>query len=280
MEVIVFFVTLGKTKNSFSKNEDNMNTKYRFSIITISLNASDAIKKTIESVVCQKFSDFEYIFVDGFSNDSTNEIIENYKTTLNRIGIPVTHISEPDKGISDAFNKGIQLAIGEIIIILNADDELLPGALIRIDKEFNNDIDILYGNAIWEDTKRKICKVKKAGTRLQGLIHNMILIHPATFIKKKSYVKYGLYNTKYNYCMDKELLYRMYKSGAKFKYVDKEFSKMKSGGISDKDFIKVLQEGERMSIYYGINPFRAKFLVIIKILKCKMIRIYKLALAK
>lgn len=252
-----------------------MSKKRRFSIITISFNAEECIGRTIESVLNQDYDNIEYLFIDGGSNDSTNKIIEEYKEKFYKKGINIKHLSEPDKGISDAFNKGINIAEGEIIVILNADDELVPGALEEIDKEFTEDIDILYGNAIWEDIENNYKKVKKAGTNISQLLYKMILIHPATFVKKSAYDKNGVFNLSYKFCMDKELLYRMYKAGAKFKYVDKELALMKAGGISDKNTVKVIKEGERMAIEYGANQLKVRINAIDKIIKSKIIKICK-----
>lgn len=249
----------------------------RFSIITISFNAEECIARTIESVLMQKYSNMEYLFIDGGSQDSTNQIIDSYKPRFNEVGISVIHISEPDKGISDAFNKGIHRASGQIVVILNADDELLTGSLGIIDEEFTDDVDILYGNAIWDDVENGINKIKKAGTNLSNLLYRMILIHPATFVKKRAYDKNGTFDTSYRFCMDKELLYRMYKADAKFKYVDKEFSLMKAGGVSDKNTVKVIKEGERMAIHNGAYPVKVKWNAIRNMWKCRLIKVYRKA---
>lgn len=252
-----------------------MQSGIRFSIITISFNAENCIGRTIESVLNQEYSNIEYLFIDGKSKDSTNSIIDSYKSKLNEKGISIVHLSEQDKGISDAFNKGISKATGEIIVILNADDELLPGSLEIIDKEFTSDIDILYGNAIWDDTDNKIKKVKKAGTKLQDLLYRMILIHPATFVRREAYDQCGVFDISYRYCMDKELLYRMYIGGMQFKYINKELALMKAGGISDKNTVKVIKEGKRMAVNNGANPIKVEVNAMEKIVKCKLISIYK-----
>ena len=252
-----------------------MSSTRRFSIITISFNSEKCITRTIESVLKQNYSDIEYIFIDGGSKDSTNKIINSYEKKLNEKGIHTIHISEPDNGISDAFNKGILKAGGEIIVILNADDELLPGSLETIDKEFTEEVDILYGNAIWDDYKNKIRKIKKAGTNLSDLLYRMIIIHPACFVKRKVYNQNGMFDDSYKYCMDKELLYRMYKLGSRFKYIDQELALMKAGGVSDLNTVKVIKEGERMAIYYGEKPLKAKLNAYYKIIRCKLIKEYK-----
>lgn len=229
--------------------------RYKFSVITISLNAEKIIQRTIDSVIKQNFSDMEYIFVDGGSMDATNEIINKYEEKLCLLGIAAKHISEYDKGISEALNKGIMCAEGEIIVILNADDELIEGTMKRISEEMDNDVDIIYGNCLWIDETHKLQYVRKSKANLSKLMYQMDIMHPATFIRKKMYNRHGLYDISYKFCMDEELLVRMQRGGARFRYVDYEFSIMKAGGVSDKDVWPVILEGTRIPLQYNKSEF-------------------------
>lgn len=225
--------------------------KMKISIITITYNAELAIKSTIQSVIDQTRPIYEYIFIDGASTDQTNEIIKGYYHEFEKQNIRYIHISEPDRGISDAFNKGIKKTTGNLIGILNAGDQMLPNTSEYLYRYGNNKpFDILYGNCIWVDEINNLRYVKKPKGDLGRLYYDLVLIHPSTFVKKESYDKYGLFNVDYKFCMDKELLCRMYDAGARFMYADKEFTLFKAGGISDQNAVKTIAEGIQLSHNY------------------------------
>lgn len=223
----------------------------RLSIVTITFNAEASIEKTIKSVLDQTVPVYEYIFIDGGSKDKTNEIIDSFRSEIESKGTRVVHISEKDRGISDAFNKGIERATGDFIGIINSDDELLPTAN-EILQEFlaHHDCDIVYANSIWVDEANNLRYVKKPNGDLDRLYYDLVLIHPSTFVRKSSYEKHGLFNLEYKLCMDKELLLRMYVGGERFAYVDKELTIMRAGGASDQDVVKTVKEGIKLSNAY------------------------------
>ncbi len=225
----------------------------RLSVITISFNAEECISRTINSILAQTLPVYEYIMIDGASKDKTNEIICSYDDEFARRGIRFIHVSEPDAGISDAFNKGIAMATGDLVGIINADDELMVNANEILSQYYSEtQADVYYGNCIWVDSEHKIEYISKPHSHnLSMLVYNMILIHPSTFVRKDTYEKYGTFNTTYKYCMDKEFLYRLYKHGAKFLYIDKELTKFKAGGVSDKHTNAVFIEGRHMALEYG-----------------------------
>lgn len=249
-----------------------MKTEMKFSVITISFNAADVIEKTIKSVMRQDYHDYEYIFVDGASKDETNKIIELHKEPLAKLGIPVTHISEPDRGISDGFAKGVRLARGEIVVILNAADEMLPGTLAFLAKEFDEKTDVLYGNIIWHDDQRGLEYIKKSKPpeRLDELKYTMVVKHPATYIKRSAYEKYGNYNPEFKYAMDTELLLRMYRQGAIFKYVDREFTYFQAGGASDTHLIDGMKETARIAKAAGESDLKIAVCLSYKFIRHKL----------
>lgn len=222
------------------------------SIITITFNAEAVIEKTILSVLNQTRTIYEYIFIDGGSTDKTNEIIEQYAETIKNKGIKYIHVSEKDRGISDAFNKGICHATGEYIGIINAGDELLPNTNEELN-EFTKQTtaDIVYGNCIWMDEANGISYVRKPKGELSRLYYDLVLIHPSTFVKKTAYTAYGMFNIEYKLCMDKELLLRMYVQGATFSYLDRELTIFRAGGASDQDVVKTVKEGIKLSNAYN-----------------------------
>jgi len=224
----------------------------RFSIVTISFNSEATIERTIKSVVNQNFDDYEFLIIDGGSEDNTMTIVNKYRDNIDVI------ISEKDNGISDAFNKGIRIAKGEYILLLNSDDQLINGVLEKIDSIVKDDTDILHTDLIVVDDNgnRRIQKPILDYERL--LKRNMVLNHPGMFIAKSAYEKYGLYDTSFKCAMDRELVSRMYKLGAKFQYEDIETVVFQLGGESTRNFIKhAIPEGRRISISNGVPRFQA-----------------------
>lgn len=216
----------------------------KVSIITITYNSERTLEETIRSVANQDYPDIEYIIVDGASKDNTLNIVENYR---NKISIV---ISEQDKGICDAFNKGIRAATGDIIGIINSDDMLTSGAISRLVQVMHDDSDILYGNGkrIYEDGHMEPYKSENH----KELKSRMALVHPSTFIRKAAYEKYGYFDLQYKGCMDRELLLRMYTKGAIFQYDPFEYSIYRMGGFSDQQFKTVVsREREEISMKYG-----------------------------
>jgi glycosyltransferase involved in cell wall biosynthesis len=173
----------------------------RFSIITVVLNNEKFLNDTIKSIISQSYKNFEYIIIDGKSKDNTLDIIKKYKNKITKF------ISEKDRGIYDAFNKGIRLASGEYICIVNSDDKLKIDALKIINKYINKypEIDFFFGS------------VKKHWGVLHGYQPKKIKYswgfyssHSTGFyIKNESAKKVGPYNIKYKYHSDYDYFYRM-----------------------------------------------------------------------
>lgn len=178
------------------------NHKLKLSVITTCKNELANIAKTIESVVAQTYDCYEYIVVDGGSADGTLNIIKSYQNKLTRI------ISERDRGIWHAMNKGISVAGGEYVYFLNAGDRLF-------DKETfsnifsGNDItqDIIYGNIIDDYGSRQVQKSYPDTLSIKYLLSNMIC-HQATFTKKDLFDKYGSFDERYKFVADYDFLWR------------------------------------------------------------------------
>jgi len=174
--------------------------KPKFSIITVTKNSQKYLKKNILSVQNQTFKSFEHIIVDGNSSDKTKSILRRYKKKLKII-------TENDKGLYDAMNKGIKIAKGEIIGILNSDDYYYPKALKIIKNYFlmNPKIDFVFGSVIkYNQVQSGFFPWKIYWTFGFYSTHSV-----GFFIKKTSQKKLGLYNTKYKYSADYDLFYRM-----------------------------------------------------------------------
>jgi len=202
-------------------------------IITVVLNAKNTIEQTIVSVLNQTYSNIEYIIVDGASTDGTLDIIKSYDLQVKNGGFPnvsFRYISEPDKGIYDAMNKGVKCSKGEIIGIINADDWFEKDALSIIAQKFikNSDIGIYHGlKAVWDNN----VNIKIIGTDSSRLSAGMIE-HPACFVKKEVYEHIGLFNCAYSIAADYDFMIRAKKQGVKFKLIPVVLSNFRLGGIS------------------------------------------------
>ena len=160
--------------------------KPKITVITITYNSAATLEETIRSVTMQDYPDLEYVIIDGGSTDGTLDIVRKYKDQIQVV------VSEPDKGISDAFNKGIARATGEVVGIINSDDILLPGALQEVAGAYDPQVDvysglILFWNEETDDTFASYPEVTFDRLRLQ---YNVA--HPARFVRKDAYQRYGL----------------------------------------------------------------------------------------
>ena len=200
----------------------------KISIITIVLNDKNNIEKTILSVLNQKDVNLEYIIIDGGSTDGTLEIIEKYKDQID------VFISEKDNGIVDAFNKGLKLAKGDIIGIINSGDWLEPNVMSFIKQTFERtQADVVYGDVLyWKDNLPEY-RYKADHTLLKEF---MSINHPAVFVKKVIYEKYGLFDETFKFAMDYELMLRFFINNVKFVYINRVLSNMALGGVSDKNW--------------------------------------------
>lgn len=172
-------------------------------IITPCFNSEKTIARTIESVLNQIRPVDEYLIIDGASTDKTLEIIKSYEKLFEgRMKI----VSEPDQGIYDAMNKGIKLATGELIGIVNSDDYFEPDAVkVMVENRTNDDYQILYGyERIWENGQEI-----KVVLNHHNNIRNQMITHPTCFVTKKIYDDKGLFNTNYKYSADYEFMLRM-----------------------------------------------------------------------
>ena len=208
----------------------------RVSVITVTFNSEKTLEQTIKSVIEQGYDNLEYIIIDGGSKDGTLDIVNRYRNKINVV------ISEKDNGISDAFNKGIHRATGEVIGIINSDDLLVEGALSAVSEAYQDDIDVYRGNLlIWNDSngEQYVC----SPTMHFDIRRNLLSVcHPSTFISKKAYEKWGLYDVDMRYMMDADLLFRFYREGAKFKHVDQNLAVFRLGGVTSDDWKKKIPE--------------------------------------
>jgi glycosyltransferase involved in cell wall biosynthesis len=186
-----------------------MNVKKQLSIITINLNNAKGLQKTIQSVRKQSFADFEYIIIDGASTDGSVEVIDEHKTLFSY------SISEPDNGIYNAMNKGIQKAVGKYCLFLNSGDYLCESTTLQKIFSHNPTQDIIYGDSVNGDI---YCRYPEKLTPLY--LFRKPILHQASFIKRELFEKYGFYNEKYKIVSDWEFFLKtLYKAKVSYVYI-------------------------------------------------------------
>lgn len=227
-----------------------MPKKESISIITVTYNSEKYLKETIESVLKQIDYLFEYIIIDGESKDQTIDIIKKYIPLFKG---KLRYISEPDHGIYDAMNKGIKIAQGEIIGLINSDDYYTPDALQEVQFILNKktNVDCIYSDVNVINEKSQIEYIKKAS--LKDLNKGMSLNHPTCFIKKKTYQTIGLYDTQYKIAADYDFALRMRKHHCQLYHSSKILSNYRDGGVSVKNAKKgIIDTFNIQKEYYGL----------------------------
>jgi len=239
----------------------------KISIITVCFNSEKTIRDTIESVIAQDYTDIEYIIVDGGSNDSTMSIIQEYEDSTNTV------ITELDKGIYDAMNKGIKLATGDIIGILNSDDifenSLVISDVIKLFKSIPT-VSLIFGDVVIVDpikTENIIRFCSSKNFRRWKLRFGWMPPHPATFIKKTVYEQVGNYSLDYKISADYELFVRMLMvNQLNYSRINKVLVRQRVGGVSTSGFKSSLLLNSEIVKACKINGFYTNlFLVLLKI---------------
>lgn len=234
----------------------------KISIITVCFNSSKTIEKTFQSILNQTYNDIEYIVIDGGSTDSTLDIIKKYKKNI------ASFVSEPDRGLYDAMNKGIKLATGDIVGILNSDDIYTDEKVLENVARFhkNNNVEVSLGNIIQLTNYGKVVRRYSA----KKWIPNKLKIgfmppHPSLFFKRELFEKYGYYHLDFVSGADYELIVRFFlKNNVLWKYSNITTTAMLIGGIStsglssyiiiSKEICKALKKNEikynRLKVYF------------------------------
>lgn len=204
-----------------------MNSDILVSVITVCYNSEKTITQTIESVLEQTYDKIEYIVVDGGSDDQTVDIIKKYAEASPD---KIRWISEPDKGIYDAMNKGIRMATGTIVGIINSDDYYETNAVEQIVRHMqDNPYQILYGfTRALRDGKEDSIFINSP-----EFLKNRMISHPSCFVSKKIYDDFGTYSLKYTSVADYDFMLRMQqKKEVKFVPVYKLIANFRTGGMS------------------------------------------------
>ena len=208
----------------------------KISLITATYNSASTLRDTMQSVVNQTFKDVDYIIVDGGSKDGTLGIIKEFETLF---ADHLRWISEPDKGIYDAMNKGIKMATGDVVGILNSDDFLASDDVLeKVDVTFTNNptVDGIYGDVRyvkWDETSKTVRMFSGKNFTRKKLCWGKMPPHPSFYVKKQCYEKFGLYSLNYPICADYDMFVKMFWEGnINAKYLPQVFVNMRNGGTS------------------------------------------------
>jgi glycosyltransferase involved in cell wall biosynthesis len=229
----------------------------KISVITACYNSADTIGDTLQSVISQDYAEIEYIIIDGASKDNTLEVVNRYKDRIAKI------VSEKDNGIYFALNKGIQLATGDIVCILHADDIFAhPSILSNIAGRFQNSgAECVYGDLVYVDRNdtNRVTRNWRSGIYKPGMFRKgWMPPHPAFFLRKEVYNRFGTFDTTFKTAADYELMLRMLeKHGVSVAYLPEIIVKMRVGGMSNvslKNRIRANKEDRRAWKVNGLKP--------------------------
>ena len=260
----------------------------KISVITATYNSEKTIADTIKSVLKQSYKNIEYIIIDGHSYDGTLEIIKKYEHLF---GGRLKWISEEDKGLYDAMNKGVKMATGEIVGILNSDDYFTSNYVLQnVAETFQKEkvIDAVYGDIHFirpESPDRIYRYYSSALFRPRFMRFGFMPPHPSLYVKRELYVKYGYYSLDFKIASDFELMVRFFCTNkVKSKYIRMDFVTMRTGGVSTKniksrllgskeDVLACRKNGIYTNIFFICVKYLYKVFEFIPILKRKAPRL-------
>lgn len=231
----------------------------KVSIITVVYNGAEHIRDCIDSVLDQTYSDIEYLIIDGKSTDGTVEIVQSYGTKVARF------VSEPDKGLYDAMNKGIRLATGAIIGLLNADDFYRHNGVIAnmVALFERTGSDAVYGDMLYVDRHDtgKLKRYWRSGWyKEDAFMWGWMPGHLSFFARRALYETYGLFRLDMKSAADYELLLRfIHKNKAKLAYMDEVTIVMRAGGVSNSSLANRLRANQDDRLAWELNGMKPYF---------------------
>jgi len=229
----------------------------KVSIITATYNSAATLKDTLDSVASQDYLDIEHIIIDGSSIDETMNMVEERGERISKC------ISEPDKGIYDAMNKGIALASGDIIAILNSDDVYQDSQVISdVVRTFQeNPVDAVYGDLVYvaADDLNQVKRYWKSGNYYRkAFLNGWMPPHPSFFVRKECYARFGKFDTSLKSSADYELMLRfLFKNHCSAAYLYRILVRMREGGQSNENILNRLlanQEDRKAWTKNGLSP--------------------------
>ncbi len=234
----------------------------KVSIITVVYNNERTIETAINSVLSQSYPNIEYVVVDGKSTDRTNEIIKKYSSKIGQ------YVSEKDHGIYDAMNKGVKMATGDIIGILNSDDIYNDDKVIAdVVAKFEEDgsIDMVYGDLVYvnpDDTNNIVRKWKSKPYSESFFETGNVPPHPTLFLKRGVYDECGLFNVNYKLAADYDFMLRAFKKfNNKAAYIPRLMVKMRLGGATNKSWQNIVNGNKEILASWKNNGLKTPLLL-------------------
>lgn len=242
--MLSFFFAIFAENISYMASSSSVNQPIRVSIVTVTYNSAATIEETIKSVLLQTYANIEYIIVDGLSKDSTLDIIRSYEARFNG---RLKWISEKDGGIYDAMNKGIGMATGDVVGILNSDDYFTsPTVVERLAAAFEDaGTDAVYGDIhfIREGEPGKCVRYYSSRRFSPGWLRfGFMPAHPSFYARREVFEQAGLYKTDYRIGSDYEMMVRLFcRQHIRARYLPMDFVTMRLGGLSTRGLRSRLQ---------------------------------------
>lgn len=242
--MLSFFFAIFAENISYMASSSSVNQPIRVSIVTVTYNSAATIEETIKSVLSQTYKQIEYIIVDGLSGDATTDIIKKYESEF---GGRMRWVSEKDGGIYDAMNKGIGMATGDVVGILNSDDYFTsPTVVERLAAAFEDaGTDAVYGDIhfIREGEPGKCVRYYSSRRFSPGWLRfGFMPAHPSFYARREVYEQAGLYKTDYRIGSDYEMMVRLFcRQHIRARYLPMDFVTMRLGGLSTRGLRSRLQ---------------------------------------
>lgn len=249
----------------------------KISIITVCFNSETTIRDTLESIKYQDYTNIEYIIIDGGSTDNTLKILDEYR------GIITILVSEQDKGLYDAMNKGIIVASGDVIGILNSDDLYQDSKVIKeVMDEFNNnsELDIIYGNLVYvksDDTNKVIRNWISKKYYSQFFENGNVPPHPSLFVRRKVYHEAGLFDLDFKIAADYEFMLRIFKNyNFNSKYLNRLIVRMRLGGASNSSISGIIDQNKEVLKAWKKNKLKTTFYLMFFRIYMRLIQFIKI----
>ncbi len=230
------------------------------SLITIVYNGAGTLERTITSVLAQTYPNIEYIIIDGGSVDGSLDLIKRYDDNIDYWK------SEPDNGISDAFNKGIAKANGSWVGIINADDWYEPDAIASLMAGANSDVGFVYGGVEIHSSDSNSHYSAPVKDYRRGLDYRMTIAHPSVLVKQAMYETHGTYNPSLRYAMDYDFFVRMRNADVSAIAIDKLIANWSYSGVSQQQYLSAKREVFNISTGYGCSRIKASLYFLVAII--------------
>lgn len=243
----------------------------RITVVTATLNPGPSVLDAVDSVAAQAWPDLQHLVVDGGSTDGSFEALQRRRAQFAAL------VREPDEGISDAWNKALRLADGDIVGLVSADDRLLPGALRRVASAFAGPErpDLVHGRArrLTVDGRERDRTPRRVRLPLPLAIWlGTPVDHPATFVRRDAYRRIGGFDTRLRVAMDYDLVLRAWRAGLRLRALEAELVACRAGGLSDRQPLRGFDEVLASQLAQGLNPGVARALHAAKVFVRRRLR--------